>query len=359
MEGNTFGRLFRFSSFGESHGAAIGGIIDGFPPGIQIDYNLVEINLKRRSSAGKYGSGRSEADSVEYLSGILDGISLGTPIAFIIRNKDQISSDYDVLKDFYRPSHADFSWEAKYGHRDYRGGGRSSARETTNWVVAGSFAQMFLSKTGIQIQACTYSIGGIQIDPQFRFSMELDPLLNCPDLRAVEQMTALIESARAEGETLGGTISCIIKGVPAGWGEPVFDKIGARLAHAMMSLNAVRGFEIGSGFRAANMKGSEHNDLHFRDNNGNLRTATNHSGGIQGGVTNGEDIWFALAIKPIASIQKKQLLFGRNESGEQINILGRHDVCVVPRAVPIVEALSWLVIADFALLQQRYFGERQ
>ncbi len=345
------GRALRLTTFGESHGPAIGGILDGFPSGIPIDFTLVDQELVRRRSAQTIGSGRNEKDQVEYLSGIFEGQSLGSPIAFIIPNRDARSVDYDELQEVFRPSHADYVYQSKYGLRDYRGGGRSSARETTNWVVAGSFAQMLLRPLGITNTAVTSSIGGIDSDPTRLFEENREGNeLNCPDLEAAEKMREAIALARQQGDSLGGIITCRIKGLPIGWGEPIFDKLHARLAQAMMSLNAARGFEIGEGFQAASMSGSRHNDPFEATSPGNFAPTTNHSGGVQGGISNGKDLLFRVAIKPVASIKQPQQTVDTLGNPRQITILGRHDVCVVPRATVIVEALAWLVLADFHLL---------
>lgn len=352
MAGNTFGKILQITTFGESHGKAIGGILDGFPAGINIDIDLIRKDLqRRRPGQSKLVSPRDEADEVELLSGVFEGVSLGTPIGFVIWNKDQKSKDYGHLKDSFRPSHADFTFEEKYGIRDFRGGGRASARETVSRVAAGSFAKMLLLAKGIHVNAFVNSVGNVSIDKPYvdlDFSKTENSPVRCPDTQSSERMIQLIEEAGREGETLGGIIKCVVSGMVSGLGEPVFDKLHADLGKAILSINAVKGFEFGSGFDGARMKGSEHNDV-FEQQDGKLVTKTNYSGGIQGGISNGGDIYFSAAFKPIATIMKDQQSVDRN--GNQITIegKGRHDVCVVPRAVPIVEAMTALVLADHLL----------
>lgn len=352
MAGNTFGKILQITTFGESHGKAIGGILDGFPAGINIDIDLIRKDLqRRRPGQSKLVSPRDEADEVELLSGVFEGVSLGTPIGFVIWNKDQKSKDYGHLKDSFRPSHADFTFEEKYGIRDFRGGGRASARETVSRVAAGAFAKMLLLDKGINVNAFVNSVGNVSIDKPYLdldFSQTENSPVRCPDPQSSERMIQLIEEAGREGETLGGIIKCVVSGMVSGLGEPVFDKLHADLGKAILSINAVKGFEFGSGFDGARMKGSEHNDV-FEQQDGKLVTKTNYSGGIQGGISNGGDIYFSAAFKPIATIMKDQQSVDRN--GNQITIegKGRHDVCVVPRAVPIVEAMTALVLADHLL----------
>ncbi len=352
MAGNTFGKIVQLTSFGESHGKAIGGVLDGFPAGIPIDFALIQHELDRRKPGqSKLVSARKEPDKVELLSGVYEGYSTGTPIAFLVRNKDHKPGDYDHLKGSFRPSHADYVYHEKYGHRDHRGGGRSSARETVARVVAGSLAQMLLREIGVSVTSYVSAIGNVNLQKDYvecDLSKTDESPVRCPDKAASEKMVQLIENTAKNGDTLGGIIKCIIKDVPTGLGEPVFDKLHADLARAMMSINAVKGFEIGSGFSGASMKGSEHNDL-FAEKNGKIVTQTNFSGGIQGGISNGMDIYFTVAFKPVATLMRDQKTV--NTEGEEIVLKGkgRHDVCVVPRAVPIVDAMAALVLADHYL----------
>jgi len=352
MAGNLFGKLFILSTFGESHGEAMGGMIDGCPAGLAIDMDFIQSELdRRRPGQSHIVTQRSESDTVEFLSGIFEGKTTGTPIGFIIRNEDAKSKDYEHNKDVYRPSHADYSYDAKYGMRDHRGGGRSSARETVSRVVAGAVAKLLLKQHGISIQAYTSQVGDVKLLKSYH---ELDlgtidsTIVRCPDAATAEAMIGKIEQVRKAGDTVGGTISCVIKGTPAGLGEPVFDKLHADLGKAMLSINAVKGFEYGSGFEGVSMNGSQHNDLFVAENN-SVHTATNHSGGIQGGISNGEDIYLRVAFKPVATIMQKQSTV--NSAGEAAEIMGkgRHDPCVLPRAVPIVEAMAALVMADHLL----------
>ena len=349
MAGNSFGKIFRLTSFGESHGPAIGGVIDGCPAGFDIDFNFVRTEMARRKPGQTIEStARNEPDDIEFLSGIFEGKTTGTPIAFLIRNKDIKSPDYDHLKESYRPSHADFSYETKYGFRDYRGGGRSSARETAVRVAAGAIAKLLLKQKGVEILAYVSQIGNIKaITDSNQISVENieKSSLRCPDHKAGFEMKQLIEELKAKGDTIGGQVSCLIKNVPAGLGEPVYDKLEAELAKAMLSINAVKGFDIGSGFQAVEMKGSEHNDRFFIEN-GHVSTKTNYSGGIQGGISNGQDIHFRVAFKPVATLMVNQETINKQGNNVTLPGKGRHDVCVVPRAVPIVEAMAALVLAD-------------
>ncbi len=345
---NKFGKIFTLTSFGESHGIAIGGVIDGCPPNKEIDLSKVQHDLdRRRPGQSKIVTQRKESDKVEFLSGIFDGKTTGTPIGFIIVNKDQKSKDYDHIKDIFRPSHADFVYQKKYGIRDYRGGGRSSARETACRVVAGSIAKQVLNE--ISFNAFVSKVGNIEINSDFSKinfdNTEKNPV-RCPDLKKAKEMESLIKTIRKDGDTIGGIVSCVIKNVPVGIGEPVFDKLHAELGKAMLSINAVKGFEYGSGFSGVEMRGSEHNDEYKSDES----TKTNFSGGIQGGISNGMDIYFNVAFKPVATIMKDQKTI--DASGEETNISGkgRHDPCVVPRAVPIVESMAALVILDMILI---------
>jgi len=357
MAGNTFGKLFKLTSFGESHGVAIGGVVDGCPPGIEIDMAFIQNELNRRKPGqSEFTTSRDEKDEVEFLSGIFEGKSTGTPIGFLIRNKDSKSKDYDQLKDVYRPSHADFSYEKKYGVRDHRGGGRSSARETSARVVAGAIAKLFLRKHDIEIIAFVSQIGPHRIENELEElsakSIE-DSLVRCPDPASSAKMQTYLQELKESGDSAGGIISCMIENTPAGIGEPVFDKLHADLGKSMLSINAVKGFEYGFGFESAAMKASEMNDSFVKTDEG-IRTETNFSGGIQGGISNGESIYFNVAFKPVASISSSQKTV--NKSGEEVNlkIEGRHDPCVVPRAVPIVEAMAAIVMADHFLRQKAY-----
>lgn len=351
MAGNTFGQLFRLTTFGESHGAAIGGVLDGCPAGLTLDFEAIDREMDRRKPGqSDITTQRSETDRVEFLSGIFEGQTTGSPIGFIIRNKDQKSVDYNNLKNVYRPSHADYVFEKKYGIRDHRGGGRSSARETASRVAGGAIAKQMLSNQGIKISAFVSSVADVDIATPIHALDLTQPEndLRCPDPVASQEMRKRIEQAIADGDTLGGIITCMVKGVPAGLGEPVFDKLHADLGKAMLGINAVKGFETGSGFAAARMKGSEHNDA-FESREGEVKTRTNHSGGIQGGISNGMDIVFRVAFKPVASIRQKQDTISKQGDHTALEIIGRHDPCVVPRAVPIVEAMAALVLADHLL----------
>jgi chorismate synthase len=349
MSGNSFGRIFRLHTFGESHGPALGGVIDGCPAGLQIDLDYIHAELaRRRPGQSHIVTQRKESDSVEILSGVFDGKATGSPIGFIIRNENQKSADYSHIADSYRPSHADYTYDVKYGFRDYRGGGRSSARETVSRVVAGAIAKLFLKEQGIAVKAYTSQVGAIKVEKDYK---ELDHTLTetnavrCPDPVIAESMIRRIEEIRKAGDTIGGVVSCFVTGLPAGIGEPVFDKLHAELGKAMLSINAVKGFEYGSGFAGVERKGSEHNDA-FVKKEGHIATKTNHSGGIQGGISNGEDIYFRVAFKPVATLMQDQQTV--NAAGDEVSISGRgrHDPCVLPRAVPIVEAMCALVLAD-------------
>lgn len=348
MPANTFGTLFQLTTFGESHGEAIGGIIDGCPAGLIIDFEAVKKEMQRRKPGqSKIVTQRKEEDEVTFLSGIFEGRTTGTPIAFNIKNTDQKSRDYNHIKDIYRPSHADYTYDKKYGLRDYRGGGRSSARETANWVVAGAIAKQLLKD--IKITAFVSSVGNIEMTGDFStldfFEIEKNPV-RCPDPILATKMESYIKEIRKQGDTVGGQISCVIQNVPLGLGEPVFEKLHAQLGKAMLSINAVKGFEYGSGFAGTKMKGSEHNDIFDEDGS----TRTNHSGGIQGGISNGADVFFKVAFKPVATIMQNQETIDSKGNKAQAEGKGRHDPCVVPRAVPIVEAMAALVLADFWLM---------
>jgi len=349
--GNTFGNLFKLTSFGESHGSMIGGIIEGCPAGLEINKGLIQKDLDRRKPGqSKVTSPRKEDDKVQLLSGIFEGKSTGTPIGFLIPNINSKSQDYSNIKDVFRPSHADYTYEEKYGLRDYRGGGRSSARETACRVVAGSIAKQLLNNYGIKISAYVSSIGNIFADEK---NMDLNKdydsnIVRCPDNDASEKMINLITELKSKGNTVGGQIKCIINGVKPGLGQPVFDKLHADLGKAMLSINAVKGFEYGSGFSGSKMTGSVHND-EFIVENGNVSTKTNNSGGIQGGISNGEEIYFKVAFKPVATIMSKQNSIDKEKNNVELSVKGRHDPCVVPRAVPIVESMAAIVLADHLL----------
>ncbi len=353
MPGNTFGTLFRLTSFGESHGPAVGGVIDGCPAGLHLDTDRIRFDLaRRRPGQSHVSSGRNETEEFEILSGLYEGQTTGTPLAFIIRNKDVISSDYDPVRDAFRPSHADFTYEAKYGIRDHRGGGRSSARETVVRVFAGAVAKQLLSFKGIEIIAFVSAIGNIsaEISPEELNSERIErSLLRCPDEAADRKMLSLLEELKKDGDTTGGIISCFIRNTPAGLGEPVYNKLQADLASACMSINAAHGFDYGSGFAGASMKGSEHNDPFVADHSGRIVTSSNFSGGIQGGISNAMDIYFRVAFKPVSTLLRDQQTVDKSGKPVKINPGGRHDPCVVPRAVPIVEAMAALVIADHLL----------
>ena len=347
---NSIGQLFRLTTFGESHGTAIGGVVDGCPAGLYLDVEAIQKELDRRKPGqSSITTARKESDTVQILSGVFEGKTTGTPIGFMIPNEDQRSKDYSNLKEVYRPSHADFTYDSKYGFRDYRGGGRSSARETANWVVAGAIAKQLLKS--VNIQAFVSSIGEDFVMKPYKelnFSKIEDNLVRCPDEEVANRMISAIEQAKVEGDSLGGTITCVAQGVPVGLGEPVFDKLHVRLGQAMLSINAVKGFEYGSGFCGAKMKGSAHNDSFLEGG----KTTSNLSGGIQGGISNGMDIYFRVAFKPTATIMKEQNTINQKGEAVKLQAEGRHDSCVVPRAVPVVEAMTAMVLADFYLLNK-------
>jgi chorismate synthase len=348
MAGSTFGTIFRLTSFGESHGQAIGGVIDGVPSNFPIDITKIQEELDRRKPGqSSIVSQRKESDNVQILSGIYEGRTLGTPIGFIIKNEDERSSDYDHLRDVYRPSHADFTYDKKYGIRDHRGGGRSSARETACRIVAGSVAKQILDSVGIEFSTFVDQVGNIKLqDSSFflRDAIESNPV-RCPDMQLAQRMEELIKEVRKDGDTIGGCVRCVILNVPVGLGEPVFDKLHAELGKAMFSINAVKGVEFGSGFQSVTMRGSQHNDLFLQDGT----TSSNNSGGIQGGISNGMPIEFRVAFKPVATLMKDQDTISEELQLVQLSGKGRHDPCVVPRAVPIVEAMAAIVILDFYL----------
>jgi chorismate synthase len=357
MAGNSFGNIFKITTFGESHGNALGVVIDGVLPNIEFDYQLVQADLdKRKPGQSKITTERIEDNEFEILSGLFDGKTTGAPLTIIVKNKNQQPSDYEHLKDVFRPSHADYTYQQKYGIRDYRGGGRQSARETVSRVLAGSVAKMILQKIGIQIHAFVNQIHSIKLETpinEIDFSLIEQNIVRCPNPETANKMIALIEQVKAEGDSVGGIITCVCKGVPVGLGEPVFNKLHAELGKAMLSINACKGFEIGSGFESVLLKGSEHND-EFIFNNEQVKTQTNHSGGVQGGISNGMDIVFKTVFKPVSTIKQNQNTI--NSTFEKIDFKaeGRHDPCVVPRAVTIVEAMAALVLVDFYLFNKVY-----
>lgn len=352
MQGNTTGKLFQLTSFGESHGEAIGGIIDGCPAGMKVDTDFIQQEMNRRKPGQSHiVTQRKESDRVKILSGVYKGKTTGTPVGFIILNENQKGKDYSHLETAWRPSHADFTYDTKYGFRDHEGGGRASARETAVRVAAGAFAKMLLKKPGITVNAFVKSVGDIILEKnysQLDLSKTEKNIVRCPDEKTAKRMIELIEKTRKKGDTIGGVITCVIKNCPAGLGEPVFDKLHADLAKAMMNINAVKGFEYGSGFAGTKMNGSEHNDV-FEMKKGRIHTSTNFSGGIQGGISNGEDIYFNVAFKPVSTILQKQETIDKKGKKILLEGKGRHDPCVLPRAVPVVEAMSALVIADHYL----------
>lgn len=353
--GNTFGKLFKISTFGESHGLGLGVVIDGCPAGLTIDEDFIRAEMQRRKPGqSKITTQRKEEDEFQILSGVFEGKSTGTPIGLVIMNTDQKSKDYSHISDKFRPSHADYTYFEKFGTRDYRGGGRSSARETAARVAAGSIAKMMLKHYGISVQAYVSQVGDLKLEKAYQeldLNKTEDNIVRCPDQKTADLMIEFIDEVRKSRDTVGGIVSCVAKGVPPGIGEPVFDRLHAELGKAMLSINAVKGFEYGSGFEGVKMRGSEHNDAFYQDGD-RVRTRTNHSGGIQGGISNGEDIYFNVAFKPVATIMQDQESV--NESGESVTVSGkgRHDPCVVPRAVPIVEAMCALVLADYILISR-------
>lgn len=349
---NTFGHLFTLTTFGESHGEGIGGVVDGMPAGIAIDESFIQQELnRRRPGQSKITTARQEADQVELLSGVFDGRSTGCPIGFLIRNTNQHSNDYDNMRQTFRPSHADFTYQQKYGLRDHRGGGRSSARITISRVVGGALAKLALRQLGITIQAFTSQVGQISLDNDYThydLSQTETNIVRCPDEQKALEMQHLIEQVKAEGDTIGGIITCVVKGCPAGLGEPEFGKLHAALGAAMLSINAAKGFEYGEGFGCVTSRGSAQNDI-FVNDNGRIATRSNHSGGIQGGISNGQDIYFRTAFKPVATILREQETIDINGQPTTLTARGRHDPCVLPRAVPIVEAMTAMTILDYYL----------
>lgn len=350
---NTFGNIFTLTTFGESHGEAIGGVVDGMPVGIEVDLDFIQSELnRRRPGQSSITTSRQEGDIVELLSGVFEGRTTGCPIGFIVRNTNQHSQDYENMRQMFRPSHADYTYYTKYGNRDYRGGGRSSARITISRVVAGALAKLALRQLGIQINAYTSQVGSICLDRDYRkydLSLTETNIVRCPDPMKAAEMVQLITQVKAEGDTIGGVITCVVKGCPAGLGEPEFGKLHAALGAAMLSINAVKGFEYGEGFEGAAGRGSEQNDV-FVNDYGKIRTLTNHSGGIQGGISNGEDIYFRVAFKPVATLLREQSTVDIDGNPTKLTAKGRHDPCVLPRAVPVVEAMTAMTILDYYLL---------
>jgi chorismate synthase len=354
---NTFGHIFTLTTFGESHGEAVGGVIDGMPAGIDIDMEFIQSELnRRRPGQSAITTSRQEADRVELLSGVFEGKSTGCPIGFIVRNTNQHSNDYENMRNLFRPSHADYTYFEKYGIRDHRGGGRSSARITISRCVGGALAKLVLRQKGISIQAYTSQVGDIALDKDYsRYDLSLTETnaVRCPDQQKAAEMEALIAKVKAEGDTIGGIITCVIKGCPTGLGEPEFDKLHASLGQAMLSINAVKGFEYGDGFDSATMRGSQVNDV-FVPSTGDqqpITTTTNHSGGIQGGISNGQDIYFRVAFKPVATILTEQQTVDKEGNATTFTAHGRHDPCVLPRAVPVVESMAAMTILDYILLR--------
>lgn len=352
---NKFGSLFTLTSFGESHGVAVGGVIDGMPAGVVVDMNFIQSELDRRKPGqSSIVTQRKESDKVEILSGVFEGVTTGTPIGFAVYNTNQKSGDYENLRNIYRPSHADYTYSQHYGVRDHRGGGRSSARETIARVVAGAFAKLALKELGVKVTAYTSQVGTIELDRDYKkydFSLIESNAVRCPDVDAAEKMAKLIEEVKSQGDTIGGVVTCVASGVPAGWGEPVFDKLHAKLGGAMLGINAVKGFEYGMGFLGVANRGSEMNDI-FVSDNGKITTLTNNSGGIQGGISNGEDIYFRVAFKPVATLLKEIETVDVEGNKVQVTAKGRHDPCVLPRAVPVVEAMAAMVLLDSYLLSK-------
>lgn len=352
---NTFGNIFTLTTFGESHGPGVGGVVDGLPAGVKIDVEFIQHELDRRKPGqSRITTARNESDKVELLSGVFEGISTGCPIGFVVRNNNQHSSDYDNIRNVFRPSHADFTYTEKFGLRDHRGGGRSSARETISRCVGGALAKLALKDMGISITAYTSQVGNIKIDDDYKkydFSEIEKNIVRCPDAEKAEEMEKLILEVKTAGDTVGGVITCVIKGCPVGLGEPAFDKLHARLAYAMMSINAVKGFEYGMGFEGVGKRGSQQNDIFINDN-GRISTSTNNSGGIQGGISNGQDIYFRVAFKPVATLLTPQPTVDKDGNETILQVKGRHDPCVLPRAVPVVEAMAAMTILDSYLMNR-------
>lgn len=352
---NTFGNIFTLTTFGESHGPAIGGVVDGMPAGIDIDIDFIQSELNRRRPGQSHiTTSRNEADKVELLSGVFEGKSTGCPIGFVVKNTNQHSGDYSNMKDLFRPSHADYTYYNKYGIRDYRGGGRTSARITISRCVGGALAKLVLNKAGISVNAYTSQVGNIKLDGNYTdydLAKTETNIVRCPDPEKAAAMERLISEVKEQGDTIGGTITCVIKGCPAGLGEPEFDKLHAALGYAMLSINAVKGIEFGAGFEGVANRGSEMNDIFYQEN-GIIKTRSNNSGGIQGGISNGNDIYFKIAFKPVATILKDQQTIDKAGNETTFKAQGRHDPCVLPRAVPIVEAMAAMVVLDHLLFQK-------
>jgi len=352
---NSFGNIFVLTTFGESHGEGVGGVIDGMPAGIDIDIEFIQSELDRRKPGqSKITTGRQEGDKVEILSGVFEGKSTGCPIGFLVRNTNQHSKDYENVRNVYRPSHADYTYSMKYGLRDHRGGGRSSARETISRCVGGAFAKLALKQLGIDIVAYTSQVGNIALDRDYtKYDLNLVESNNvrCPDVQKAAEMEKLILEVKGDGDTIGGVITCVIKGCPIGLGEPAFSKLHAELGCAMLGINAVKGFEYGEGFDGVGQRGSEQNDIFYNDN-GQINTRTNHSGGIQGGISNGQDIYFRVLFKPVATQLKAQPTVNKDGEDTVLEVKGRHDPCVLPRAVPVVEDMAAMTILDFYLINK-------
>lgn len=350
---NTFGNIFTLTTFGESHGEAIGGVVDGMPAGVEIDMQFIQSELnRRRPGQSKITTSRNEPDRVELLSGVFEGRSTGCPIGFVVHNTNQHSNDYENMRNVFRPSHADYTYYNKYGLRDHRGGGRSSARATISRCVGGALAKLALRQLGITIQAYTSQVGNIALERDYHLydlTKTEDNAVRCPDKDKAEEMISLISQVKDEGDTIGGVVTCVVKGCPCGLGEPEFGKLHAALGAAMLSINAAKGFEYGEGFSGAAWRGSQQNDI-FTSKDGNIATKTNHSGGIQGGISNGEDIYFRVAFKPVATLLREQPTVDTEGNEATLSVRGRHDPCVVPRAVPIVEAMAAMSILDYYLL---------
>ena len=352
---NTFGNVFTLTTFGESHGAAVGGVIDGFPAGIEVDVDFIQSELARRKPGqSNLTTSRKEEDMVEILSGVFEGVSTGCPIGFIVRNTNQHSNDYENIRNLFRPSHADYTYTEKYGLRDHRGGGRSSARETISRCVGGAFAKLALRQLGISVTAYTSQVGNIALDRDYgKYDLGLaeQNAVRCPDAEKAAEMEQLILDVKAAGDTIGGVVTCVIKGCPVGLGEPAFSKLHSELGAAMLSINAVKGFEYGEGFDGVGQRGSEQNDIFYNDN-GHINTRTNHSGGIQGGISNGQDIYFRVLFKPVATQLREQPTVDKDGNEVVLQVKGRHDPCVLPRAVPVVESMAAMVILDACLLNK-------
>lgn len=355
MFNNTFGNLFRLTTFGESHGKAIGGVVDGYPSGIELDMEFIQAELKRRKPGqSPITTDRKEEDEVQFLSGVFEGKTTGCPIGFLVYNTNQHSNDYENLREIFRPSHADYTYTQKYGVRDHRGGGRSSARETISRCVGGALAKLALKQLGISVQAYTSQVGDIALTSNYQsYDLNLTEknAVRCPDPEKATAMEKLIAEVKAAGDTIGGVISCVVKGCPVGLGQPAFGKLHAALGSAMLSINAVKGFEYGAGFAGVNARGSEQNDI-FYDNNGKIDTRSNNSGGIQGGISNGQDIYFRVAFKPVATLLMEQQTVDIHGNDTLVKARGRHDPCVLPRAVPIVEAMTAMVLLDYYLMNK-------